>query len=236
MATHDIIVIGASAGGVQALTKLVENLPGDLPASVFIVLHIPPHAPSLLPEILGRESKLAIAHAIDGERIIRGKVYIAPPDLHLLIENDRVKLVHGPKENLHRPSIDALFRSAAHWAGSRVIGVVLTGALDDGTTGMCIIKQRGGVAIVQDPFEAPFPSMPLSVIHDVQVDYSVRMEELAPLLARLSTETAEEEGKYSVPDEGEIESLIAEQGMEASELIAGVEGSGPDMEVHVSQL
>src|ERR1041384_237515 len=117
MATRDIIVIGASAGGVQALTKLVANLPGDLPAAVFIVLHISANAPGLLPHILGRESKLRVAHAIEGELITRGKVYVAPPDHHLIVERDHVRLVHGPKENLHRPSIDTLFRSAARWAG-----------------------------------------------------------------------------------------------------------------------
>src|SRR5262245_32088195 len=113
MATRDIIVIGASAGGVQALSTLVADLPSDLPAAVFIVLHISANVPSLLPFILGRECKLEVAHAIDGELINRRRVYVAPPDQHLIIENGRAKLVHGPKENLHRPSIDALFRSAA---------------------------------------------------------------------------------------------------------------------------
>jgi chemotaxis response regulator CheB len=128
MAPRDTIVIGASAGGVQALYKLVSALPPNLPAAVFIVLHIPSNAPSLLPEILARDSHLIVAHAIDGERIKRGKVYVAPPDRHLLIEDSHVRLIHGPKENRHRPSIDTLFRSAARWAGSRVIGTVLTGA------------------------------------------------------------------------------------------------------------
>src|SRR5262245_12258711 len=123
MATRDIIVIGASAGGVQALTKLVTNLPADLAAAVFIVLHVSANVPSLLPSILGRESKLRVAHAIDGEPIARGRVYVGPPDHHLIIESNHVRLVLGPKENLHRPSIDTLFRSAARWAGPRVIGV-----------------------------------------------------------------------------------------------------------------
>lgn len=182
MATRDIIVIGASAGGVQALYKLVSALPPDLPAAVFIVLHIPAHAPSRLPEILSRDSHLTVAHAVDGERIKHGKIYVAPPDRHLLIEDSHVKLVHGPKENRHRPSIDTLFRSAARWAGSRVIGTVLTGARDDGTAGMRAIKQRGGIAIVQDPHEARFPSMPLSVLQGVRVDYSVPLDEIPPLL------------------------------------------------------
>ncbi|HYK20823.1 MAG TPA: chemotaxis protein CheB [Pyrinomonadaceae bacterium] len=226
MATRDTIVIGASAGGVQALSTLVADLPADLPAAVFIVLHIPSNGPSLLPAILARQSQLSVAHAIDGEEIRRGRIYVAPPDRHLLIENDRVKLVHGPKENLHRPSIDTLFRSAARWAGSRVIGVVLTGARDDGRTGMRAIKQRDGLAIVQDPKEAPFPSMPLSVLHSVTVDYSLPLSEIVPLLVRLSHETAAEEGRYPVPDDIEIESRIAEQGMGGDELIASVEKLG----------
>src|SRR5687767_13350258 len=155
MATRDIIVIGASAGGVQALSELVRALPANLPAAAFIVLHISANAPSYLPVILAREAKIRVDHAIDREAIEHGRVYVAPPDQHLLIEQSQVKLVHGPKENFHRPSIDALFRSAAHWAGPRVIGVVLTGARDDGKVGMSAVKQRGGITIVQDPLEAP---------------------------------------------------------------------------------
>ena len=128
MATRDIIVIGASAGGVQALSTLVKAFPGELPAAVFIVLHVPADLPSVLPEILAREANLSVAHAKHGEAIEHGRVYVAPPDHHLLLEGDHTKLVHGPKENLHRPSIDALFRSAALWAGPRVMGVILTGA------------------------------------------------------------------------------------------------------------
>ena len=226
MATRDIIVIGASAGGVQALSQLVAALPADLPAAVFIVLHIPTDVPSLLPAILARDAQIPIAHAMHGEPIVPGRVYVAPPDRHLLIEGRRVKLVHGPKENYHRPSIDALFRSAARAAGPRVIGVVLTGARDDGTVGMRAIKQRGGVTIVQDPAEAPFASMPLSVMHNIRVDYSLPLREIGPLLERLSHQTAEAEGDYPVPEQVEIEARIAEQQMEAAELIASVEKLG----------
>jgi len=226
MATRDTIVIGASAGGVQALTTLVADLPPRLPAAVFIVLHLSANAPSLLPQILGRDAKLHVAHAVDGEPIQRGRIYVAPPDQHLIIEDEHVKLVHGPKENLHRPSIDALFRSAARWAGPRVIGVVLTGARDDGKVGMRAVKQRGGIAIVQDPLEAPFPSMPLSVMQEIDVDYSVPLREIARLLNQLSHQVAEEEGRYPVPDKVEIESRIAEQEMESDELIASVERIG----------
>ena len=226
MATRDIIVIGASAGGVQALLKLVADLPPKLPAAVFIVLHVPTNVPSLLPSILSRDASLSVAHATDGEPIMRGRVYIAPPNQHLLIEDGRVRLVHGPKENLHRPSIDALFRSAARWAGPRVIGVVLTGARDDGAAGMRAIKRRGGITIVQDPHEALFPSMPISVMQEIKVDYSLPLREIAPLLDELSRQTAEEEERYPVPDHVEIESRIAQQDMEADELIASVDRIG----------
>jgi two-component system chemotaxis response regulator CheB len=179
----------------------------------------------LLPGILSRESRLPVAHARNGEEVKRGRIYVGPPDRHLLIENRQVKLVHGPKENLHRPSIDALFRSAARSAGPRVIGVVLTGARDDGTTGMRYIKQRGGIAIVQDPLEAPFPSMPMSVMQEIKVDYSLPLREIPSALDRLSRETVEE-GRYPMSDDVELEARIAEQEMDAGELIASVEKLG----------
>lgn len=226
MATRDIIVIGASAGGVQALSTVVADLPEDLPAAVFTVLHIPSNAPSLLPSILARKTSLPVAHAVDGEPITHGRLYVAPPDQHLLIQDGQVKLVHGPKENMHRPSIDTLFRSAARWAGPRAIGVVLTGARDDGRVGMRAIKQRGGIAIVQDPFEALFPSMPLSVLHDVKVDHTVPLRNIPTLLNTLARETADNEERYPVPDEIEIESRIAAQRMDSEELIASVERIG----------
>jgi two-component system chemotaxis response regulator CheB len=226
MAMHDTIVIGASAGGVPALADLVEGLPADLPAAVFIVLHVPADAPSLLPGILARDSRLMVSHAVNGEEIKQGRVYVAPPDHHLLIEEWQVRLVHGPKENLHRPSIDALFRSAARWAGARTIGVVLTGARDDGTAGMRAIKQCGGITIVQDPSEAPFPSMPLSVMQDIKVDYSLPLSEIAPLLDKLSRQPTAEKRRYPVPHEIEIETRIAQQEMEADKLVASVEKLG----------
>ena len=223
---RDIIVIGASAGGVQALSTLVADLPRDLRAAVFIVLHVPAEPPSVLPEILGRFTVLPIGHAKNGERITPGRIYIAPPDQHLIVEETYIRLVHGPKENMHRPSIDTLFRSAARWAGPRVIGVVLTGARDDGKVGMRAIKLRGGIAIVQDPVEASFPSMPISVMQDISVDYSVPLREIAPLLSTLTHEPAEKEGVFPVPEEVEIEAKIAGQQMDSGELIASVERLG----------
>ena len=162
MAQRDIVVIGASAGGVAVLTELVQSLPADFHAAVFIVLHIPPHSPSVLPQILSAAGPLQAVHPVDGERIQKGRIYIASPDHHLLIEDGHVVVRKGPKENRFRPSVDALFRSAAYIYGPRVIGIVLTGTLDDGTSGLWSIKRLGGVAIIQEPKEAPFPSMPAS--------------------------------------------------------------------------
>ena len=224
--TPDIIVIGASAGGVQALSTLVAALPPNLPAAVFIVLHIPTDSPSLLPHILSREARMPVTHAKNGERIEHGRIYVAPPDQHLLIEGSNVKLVHGPKENFHRPSIDILFRSAARWAGPSAIGVVLTGARHDGTVGMRAIKQRGGITIVQDPVEATFPGMPTSVMQDIRVDYSLPVSEIGPLLTKLTKEPLPEEGGYPLAEEVEIEAKIAGQEMDSGELIASVERLG----------
>src|ERR1051326_3460699 len=184
MATRDTIVIGASAGGVKALSALVAALPRGLPPAVFIVLNVHADAPSLFPGILARDSQLPIEHPRSCECDRPSHIYVAPPDHHMLIQGALVKLVHGPKENLHRPSIDALFRSAARWCGPRVIGVVLTGTRDDGTVGMSAIKQRGGITIVQDPGEASFPSMPLTVMQRIRVDYSLPIREITPLLDR----------------------------------------------------
>ena len=136
MPEHDIIVIGASAGGVEALITLTATLPPDLKAAVFIVLHIPAQSPSLLPDILNRAGSLKVVSATDNAEIENGHVYVAPPDFHLLIESKHMRVVSGPKENRHRPAIDPLFRSAAAAYGSRVIGVILTGSLDDGTSGV----------------------------------------------------------------------------------------------------
>src|SRR5436853_2808589 len=150
---HDIIVVGASAGGVEALSGLVRELPSDLPAAVFIVLHIPSQSPSMLPVILDRVSLLEVAHAIDGEKIQHGRIYVASPDYHLLVERDFVRVIRGPKENRYRPAVDPLFRSAALVYGPRAVGVILTGALDDGTVGMRALKSRGGIGVVHDANE-----------------------------------------------------------------------------------
>jgi two-component system, chemotaxis family, protein-glutamate methylesterase/glutaminase len=191
---RDIIVIGASAGGVHALSELAAGLPADLPAAVFVVLHISPYGRSALPAILRRVSALPVDHPHDGETIRHGRIYVAPPNLHLALEEDRIRLSPGPTENAHRPAIDVLFRTAAQTHGARVIGIVLTGNLDDGTAGLTQVKRHGGLAIVQDPGEAEYPSMPESALRHAGVDCVLPLLEIGPALGRLTREPPPEEG------------------------------------------
>jgi two-component system chemotaxis response regulator CheB len=188
----------------------VNDLPADLPASVFLVLHVPAQNPSLLPQILNRSGQLKAVHPSNGEAIQQGCIYVAPPDRHLLVEQGHVHLVRGPKENRLRPAIDPLFRSAAAAYGPRVVGVVLTGSLDDGTAGLLAIKRLGGVAIVQDPHEALYPSMPLSALEHVAVDYRLPVSAIGPLIVSLTRELMDKEGDYFVPEDMEIEVRMAE--------------------------
>jgi two-component system chemotaxis response regulator CheB len=183
---QDIIVIGASAGGVAALQRLVGALTEDLRAAVLVVLHRPPEYPSLLSQLLGRAGRLPAADAEDGEPVRPGRIVVAPPDRHLLVEDGRLRVTRGPKENHSRPAIDPLFRSAAREFGPRVAGVILSGTLFDGTAGLWEVKRRGGVAVVQDPAEAAFPGMPESALANVEVDHVLPVGEIAPLLARLA--------------------------------------------------
>jgi two-component system chemotaxis response regulator CheB len=217
--TKDIIVVGASVGGLDALRTIVGALPQDFPAAVFIVLHTAPEAPGVLADILDRAGALPSAFATDGEHIQPGRIYVAPPDRHLVIEPNRVRITRGPKENRFRPAVDPLFRSAAEVYGPRVVGVILTGYLDDGTAGLWAVKRLGGTAVVQDPRDALAPSMPASAMRQVRVDHCVSVEEIAPLLISLTTATLEEEGGYEVPKELEIEVKIAK---EQTALDAGV--------------
>jgi two-component system chemotaxis response regulator CheB len=185
---RDIIVIGASAGGIKALKELAAALPEDLPAAVFVVLHLAPTKPSILPQILSRAGPLPALHPSNDQPVETGYIYVAPPDHHLLLRDGRIRVFRGPKENAHRPAVDPLFRSAAAAYGPRVIGVVLTGALEDGTAGLSAVKSGGGVAVVQDPFDALQPSMPQSALRSVRVDYCVGLAEIGPLLIRLNSE------------------------------------------------
>lgn len=184
------MVIGGSAGAIEALRSLMRSLPADLPATILVVIHTHPSSPGYLPQILEREGPLPVAYATDGARLAHGRVVIAPADRHLLIERDQLRLTHGPKENRSRPAVDPLFRSAAYFHGPRVIGVVLSGMLDDGTAGLWTIKDRGGLAVVQAPDDAQFASMPESALRHVAVDQQRPAEAIGPLLARLVAEPA----------------------------------------------
>jgi two-component system, chemotaxis family, protein-glutamate methylesterase/glutaminase len=179
-----IVVIGASAGGVEALVLLVARLPESFRIPVFVVLHIPPTT-SYLPEILSRAGPLPSVHAIDGDTVEPGRVVIAPPDRHLLLEAGRVRLDDGPKENGHRPAINPLFRSAAEAYGAGVIAVVLSGSLHDGALGAVAVHRQGGLVVVQDPNEAVYPAMPASAIGATPPDQVLPISAIAELLERL---------------------------------------------------
>jgi two-component system, chemotaxis family, protein-glutamate methylesterase/glutaminase len=190
MAKKDIVVIGASAGGMEALQKVVSRLPAGLPASLFVVWHLSPGVRSILPNVLTKAGPLPAARPEDGDRIEPGRIYVAPNDHHMLVENGYIRIARGPKENRFRPAVDPLFRSAAYIYGPRVIGVVLTGALDDGTAGLWTIKLRGGTAIVQDPSDALIRGMPLSALDNVAVDHRVPADRIGELIGRLVREEA----------------------------------------------
>ncbi|MBD0387171.1 MAG: chemotaxis protein CheB [Nostoc sp. C3-bin3] len=218
MLEYNIIVVGASAGGVEALTYLVKNLPSDLNAAVIIVLHVSSNGTSILPKILSRAGKLPVAHAQDGEAIAHGWIYVAPPDYHLLVELGYLRLTRGPKENRHRPAIDTLFRTAARTYGQRVIAVLLTGMLDDGTAGVMAVKMRGGVAIVQDPDDALFSNMPRNAIENVEdIDHILPLSDIPSTLVALVNTPMEVEPEESVPSKMEFESKIAQLNLEAVE-------------------
>jgi two-component system chemotaxis response regulator CheB len=182
---RDLVVIGASAGGVEVLRKVVGDLPADLAAAVCIVLHIAPGSPSALAPILQRAGVLPCRAAADGEELQIGQILVAPPDRHLVVEDGRVKLTLGPRENGHRPAVDALFRSAAQARGGRVIGVILSGTRDDGTAGLAVIKACGGAAVVQDPKEALYAGMPANAIANVTVDAVVPSALIARTVAAM---------------------------------------------------
>lgn len=188
---HDIIVIGASAGGVEAISRVIADLPRDVRAAILVVLHIS-RGRSLLPEILTRAGRLPAAHPTDGEPLQYGRVYVAPPDHHIVVEGGTVRVVHTASENGVRPAVDPLFRSAARTYRSRVIAVILTGALDDGTAGMLAVKQGGGITIAQDPNEAFSPGMPRSAVSAGAIDHILPLRDIPVMLAALVEEDAPE--------------------------------------------
>jgi two-component system chemotaxis response regulator CheB len=222
--TDTIVVVGASAGGVEALTQLVSGLPGDFPAPVVVVLHVSPEAPSLLPRILARESELAVRPATDAQPLEPGVVYVAPPDRHTLAQRGTLRVVRGPQENGHRPAIDPLFRSAAAWYGAGAVAVVLTGVLDDGAAGAAAVSRRGGAVVVQDPKEAPYPSMPL---HAIAADHPCEVlpvREIPGALVEAVRARAEQAFEDAAEEDGESQfSAFELSAIERSEEVPGTQ-------------
>lgn len=225
MSGHDIVVLGASSGGVEALSRVVRRLPVNLDAAVFVVLHISPSRSSVLATILARETALATVQAADGEPIRRGHIYVCVPDRHLVLRPGHMSLTAGPTENRVRPSVDVLFRSAAVAYPGRTIGVVLTGNLDDGAAGLAAIKRCGGIAIVQDPSEAFARSMPQAALDATDVDRVAFLDEMGPLIGRLVSESA---GSATVPAD-----LVADVAASffIDHPIEAVDTAGPDVEL-----
>lgn len=212
MPGKDIIVIGASAGGIEPIRTILSGLPATFRGSIFIVVHTSPNSPGVLQSIFDKAGPLPASAGEDGERIAPGRVYVAPPDRHLIIEPGKVCLTRGPRENRFRPAVDPLFRSAAQTYGPRVVGIILSGGLDDGTSGLWTVKQLGGTSIVQDPQEAWAGSMPRSAMRNVRIDHVLRAEEIAPLLVQLAAAEADaQEGGIDVPEDVSIEVNIARE-------------------------
>ena len=217
---HDIIVVGTSMGGLDALRTLVGQLPSDLPAAVFVVQHIAPSGPGLLGEILDRAGPLPARLAEHGDAVETGRVYVAPPDHHLLLTPGGARLLRGPRENRTRPAVDPLFRSAAVAFRSRVVGVVLSGLHDDGTAGLLAVKRCGGLAVVQDPTDAAYPEMPRSALAAVAADHVVPVAEMGALLGRLAAAPAGE--PPPVPQNLRLEAQLTETGMDEIDVMDGL--------------
>jgi two-component system, chemotaxis family, protein-glutamate methylesterase/glutaminase len=218
---RNIIVIGTSAGGLEALDAIVRQLPSGFRAAVFIVQHMAPeNTGEALLSRLRRNRAFECVLARDGEKFVAGRIYIAPPDYHLLVKNDYVLVTKGARENRYRPGIDPLFRSAAATHGSRVIGVILTGMLDDGTAGLIAIKKCGGVTVVQDPKEADYPEMPNSALNNLDVDYCVPLAEMSRLLEKLVD--GHPGPKKPIPQDVKVEALIAERVLSDVKQVSGL--------------
>jgi two-component system, chemotaxis family, protein-glutamate methylesterase/glutaminase len=197
MSNVELVVIGASAGGLEGLSAIVKHLSPSVPVTLLIVVHTSAAGQTFLPQILGRVSSLPVSLAKDGEALTPGRIIVAPPDFHLLVTPRGVSLSRGPRENGFRPAIDPLFRTAARAYPQRVMGIILSGALDDGTYGMQMIKEHGGVTVVQDPDEAPIPSMPLSVLSNVPVDHVLRADAMARVIEQAAAGHSKSEAVMS---------------------------------------
>ena len=208
MPSRRVVVIGASSGGIEALRTVVSGLTPQFDAPICVVLHMAPDSPGMLGAILSGAGPLKAVMAEDGERLIEHHIYVAPPDHHLLLEPGTLRVTRGPKENRFRPAIDPLFRSAAQVYGPGAIGIVMTGRMDDGTAGLAAIKQLGGIAIVQDPKEALWPSMPASALRHVAVDYCLPLSGIAPLLTDILAEPVVGRAE-AMPEELNVEVKIA---------------------------
>lgn len=198
----EIVAVGGSAGGLEALLEITRNLPQDFPAPVFVVIHIPGDKRSFLADIIAQHSSLPATQVYESQSIEGGHIYVAYPDTHLLIEGGRVFPWRGPKEDHHRPAINPLFRSAAEAYGPQAVGIVLSGGLQDGSAGLWSIKQRGGIAIVQNPETAIFPDMPESVLEYVIPDFVLEAAQIAPLLDNLCSRAVNGDTVIAVESEG----------------------------------
>ena len=220
---RNLVVIGASAGGLEALRVIVAGLPQDFMAAICVVVHSAPDSPGVIAGILRRSGRLEAMMVHSRERLAPGMIYVPCPDHHLVVEPSRVLATRGPRENRFRPAVDPLFRSAAQAYGPRVIGVILSGGLDDGTAGLWAIKRMGGTAVVQEPEDALVASMPRSALEHVEVDHRVPVAQIAGLLDRLAREDIAEAGGYVMPESTKIEVNIAAAN---SPLEAGVRSLG----------
>ena len=224
MSKRDIIVIGASSGGFEALKRIVAKLPANFSPSIFIVWHMSAEVNGILPQVLNKLGTINASNAVDGEPIKPNHIYVAPPDHHMLIEDDHIKVTRGPKENLFRPAVDPLFRSAAFTFKNRVIGVILSGALDDGTSGLWKIKANGGIAVVQDPDDAENPSMPASALKAVKVDFCLPIDELTKQLITLSNQEITKDDFMAINDdqtEAEIAIAAEENAFKVAPSVSG---------------
>ena len=205
-----VIVIGASAGGLKAISEVVSGLPPNLPTAIFVVMQLSKSSlVNVIKNHLQKHTSYNCLIPTDGEPISAGNIYIAPPNQHLLVTPEKIRLTNGPHENRWRPSIDVLFRSAAANHNSKVIGIILTGMLDDGTSGMAAIKRSGGICIVQEPVEAAYPDMPINVINTVDVDYRVSVADMGYIIDDIFSKPPPSE--VSIPEDVKLEAQITER-------------------------